>query len=107
VLSGDQLYEHFLPIALRALATGPAVLRPAAADAAAACLRAVRRPQQRSDVLIRLLRDLGRSRSCGRRLAFLDVCVAVLRRFSSRCSLCCPLLLSIGQDWEQAMHACT
>ncbi|KAK9909175.1 hypothetical protein WJX75_008292 [Coccomyxa subellipsoidea] len=84
ILSGDQIYERFLPIALRCMASGTAPTRVAAAGAAVAFLRCMRKPYQRTELLARLLRDFARGRSCSHRLIFVDVCHALLRLFSAR-----------------------
>lgn len=87
ILSGDQIYEQFLPIALRCMAGGAAPTRSAAAGAAVAFLRCMRKPYQRTELLARLLRDFARGRSCSHRLITVDVCHALLRLFSARYDL--------------------
>lgn len=84
ILSGDQIYERFLPITLRHMAGGAAPMRAAAAGAAVAFLRCLRKPYQRTELLVRLLREFARGRSCSHRLLFVDVCHALLRLFSAR-----------------------
>ena len=75
-----------MPLALRAMAGGVAPVKAAAGAAAVALLRALRRPAARAELLVRLLRDFARARSCWRRAAFVDACAAALLRFSARCS---------------------
>ncbi|CAL8461878.1 g1409 [Coccomyxa elongata] len=84
ILSGDQIYDRFVPIALHHMAMGSALTRAAAAGAAVAFLRCVRKPYQRTELLARLLREYARGRSCSRRLVFLDACHALLKLFSAR-----------------------
>ncbi len=86
ILSGDQIYERFVPIALHHMTVGTALTRAAAAGAAVAFLRWVRKPYQRTELLARLLREFARGRSCSRRLVFLDACHALLKLFSARCT---------------------
>lgn len=73
-------------LTLRAMAGGVAPVRASAAAAAAALLRALRRPAARAELLVRLLRDFACARSCWRRAAFVDACAAALLRFSARCA---------------------
>ncbi len=84
VLSSDASYDVLLPIALRYFSSGPAVLRPPAADAIVALMRAVQKPYQRTEILCRLLREYAQGRSCYKRLAFLDAAAAMLQRYSVR-----------------------
>lgn len=82
----EQIAEVLMPLALKALSPGaPAVLRPAAADALVALLRAPRlRAAQRTEVFCRVVREFARSRSCLARLSFVELAGAFLRRFSSK-----------------------
>ncbi|KAK9834292.1 hypothetical protein WJX81_004100 [Elliptochloris bilobata] len=75
----------------RNLGRGVAPVKAAGARAAAALLRALRRPAGRAELLVRLLRDFAHARSCWRRAAFVDMCAAALLRFSSR--FCVEFLL--------------
>ena len=81
------MYDIALGLVFRQLAGGMEPARLAAAAAAIVLLRAVRRPVHRTEILLRLLRDFACSRSCLRRMTFLDVCDAALRRCSKRCAL--------------------
>ena len=111
VLSGDACYDVLLPMALRQLSAGPAVLRAPAADAAVALMRAAQKPYQRTDVLCRLLREYAQGRSCYKRLAFLDAAAAMLRMYSARyglwgvCSSPSPQHFSCNNHaWKADLH---
>lgn len=104
VLSSDASYDVLLPIALRYLSSGPAVLRAPAADAVVALMRAVQKPYQRTEILCRLLREYAQGRSCYKRLAFLDAAAAMLQRYSVRYKKDSPFIHS----WHalQSMVTC-
>ena len=84
VFGSDQVYEHFVPMALRMLAGSAAAVRPAAAEGLAVFLRYGRKEAQRAELYRRLLREFARARCCTHRAAFLHVARHLLSTFSSR-----------------------
>lgn len=84
VFAPDTLSDRLAPVAFRHLAEGPAVLRRPAAEAVVEAWRAARRPAARTAIYGRLVREFALGHGCRARASFVDVCVAALRRFSSR-----------------------
>ncbi|EFN58149.1 hypothetical protein CHLNCDRAFT_141930 [Chlorella variabilis] len=82
--SPDQLYERFLPLAWKYMGEGVAAVREAAAAAAAAVWRALRKPPHRTALYARAVLDFGQSKSFRHRMVFLDFCLHAQRHFSSR-----------------------
>ncbi len=81
----DILHERFLPVVLRYMSSGAAALLSAAADAAAAIWHAQRtKPQHRTALYGRLVRDFAQGRSWRHCAVFVDFCGHALRRCSCR-----------------------
>jgi serine/threonine-protein phosphatase 4 regulatory subunit 4 len=80
----DTIHDHWVPIALGLVSSGPQAVKPAAAAGLTAFLRAARRDRPRTELYCRCVRELARGRGAWARLGFLEVAAAALRRFSSR-----------------------
>ena len=85
-MNTDASYDVLVPLAMRHLGSGPAVLQESAADAIVALMRAVQKPYQRTEILCRLLREYAQAPSCHKRLAFLNAAAAMQARYSTRCA---------------------
>ena len=86
MMSTDASYDVLVPLAMRHLGSGPAVLQEPAASAIVALMRAMQKPYQRTEILCRLLREYAQAPSCHRRLAFLNAAAAMQARYSTRCA---------------------
>eukprot|EP00892_Ulva_mutabilis_P008534 jgi/Ulvmu1/6052/UM027_0030.1 len=77
------LHEALLPLAFRLLEGGVRAVQASAAAALCAVLRALPKERQRTEVLIRIIRDFARSRSAPQRLVFPHIANAALATFSA------------------------
>lgn len=80
----DQIYDHFVPMAMRFLSSSAAAVRPAAAEGLVVFFRYNKKDKQRADIFMRLLRDFARGKSYQQRMAFAEVALHIVRKFSSK-----------------------
>ena len=98
--TSDQVYDNLVPIALKYLTNGIASVIPAAADAAAACLRTNRRQHQRTELYGRMLRDFAHGKCFLRRCCFLILASSLLARFSAKffAEWCLSIIFELSSD---------
>eukprot|EP00803_Ostreobium_quekettii_P000911 evm.model.scf_231.9 EVM.evm.TU.scf_231.9 scf_231:97841-105363(+) len=82
--TSDSIYSHFLPMAFNWLANGVHAVKEAAAEAVAAFLRHNKSEKQRTQTFVRIVKEFRRGKSYWSRMAFVDVCYHILRRFSTK-----------------------
>jgi hypothetical protein len=79
-----QVHDHFLPIMVRCLVNSPQAIKIAAAEGVVTFFRSMKREKHRTDVYSKLVRDFALGKSCYHRLVFVDLCLNILKRFSTK-----------------------
>ncbi|PRW56821.1 ARM repeat-containing [Chlorella sorokiniana] len=96
----DTIYDRFLPLAVKYMEGGAAALRAAAVAAAAACWRALRRPNHRTALYGRIIHCFAQSKCFRHRLAFVDFCTVAQQHFSSKFIKAHLLEAALALAWD-------